>query len=115
MYYIAQFLIINLCTLYFLEYNTNSPTVNKIKAIEKFFKKNDRIYDTGEIEDKKSFLIDLKTLVVDNEFLSDWPNFESDLNENPDYTLNCISLSMHQVCTCLAKSFFKFFFCFSYI
>ncbi|XP_075223070.1 DNA helicase MCM8-like [Lycorma delicatula] len=79
------------------EYNTASPTVNKIKAVEMFFKRNYKFFNTVEIEDKRYFHIDLKYLTNnDKEFLKEWSDFQNDLNNNPDYTLNCLSLSMHQ-------------------
>ncbi|XP_026468922.1 uncharacterized protein LOC113372794 [Ctenocephalides felis] len=30
-------------------------------------------------------------------FSEDWPMFQEDLREKPEYTLNCLGLAMHQV------------------
>ncbi|RZF44587.1 hypothetical protein LSTR_LSTR001345 [Laodelphax striatellus] len=78
------------------EYNTASPTVNKIKSFEKYIDKNKDLYSISEIEKRKAFNLDLKVLKKDEKFMNDWPDFEDNLSNQPDLSLNCLSLAMHQ-------------------
>lgn len=39
----------------------------------------------------------MRALLGDPVFMEDWPMFQEDLREKPEYTLNCLGLAMHQV------------------
>lgn len=70
-----------------------------MRAAEAFIKTHRKLYPPNEIEEKRSFALDLKTLSVDDDFNSEWPTFKDDLDEEPEHTLGCLGLGMHQVCT----------------
>ncbi|XP_034239092.1 DNA helicase MCM8-like, partial [Thrips palmi] len=74
-----------------------SVTVRKVRAAETFIKKHRRLYPPSEIEERRSFALDLKTLSIDDDFISEWPTFKDDLDEEPEHTLGCLGLGMHQV------------------
>lgn len=62
-----------------------------------FVKKFRRIYIPTEIEERRAFTIDLKTVAADEEFNAEWPTFREDLDDEPEHTLGCLGLGMHQV------------------
>lgn len=62
-----------------------------------FVKKHRRIYQPSEIEERRAYPLDLKTVSLDDEFHEEWPTFKDDLNEEPVHTLSCLGLGMHQV------------------
>ncbi|KAG8226903.1 hypothetical protein J437_LFUL007817 [Ladona fulva] len=80
-----------------VEYKENSPTVEKVKNMESFIKRNKVFYSLTEIEERRSYSLDLKRLLAEEELIVQWPTFKDDLSENPEHTLNCLGLAMHQV------------------
>lgn len=49
------------------------------------------------IQETKKFMINLKWLYEDENFKSEWKDFESDLRDNPSHSINCLGMAMHQV------------------
>ncbi|XP_049789773.1 DNA helicase MCM8-like isoform X1 [Schistocerca nitens] len=78
-------------------YSDGSPTVDKIKAVEQYIKKNLNLYSASDIMERRSFVIDLKHLMTDDEFKVSWFTFNEELTENPEHTMSCLGLAMHQV------------------
>lgn len=78
-------------------YAEGSVTVRKVRAVETFVKKHRRIYPPAEIEERRAYTLDLKTIIADEEFNAEWPTFKEDLDEEPEHTLGCLGLGMHQV------------------
>lgn len=74
-----------------------SATVKKVRAVEAFVKRHRRLYPPAEIEERRAYSLDLKTISVDDDFNSEWPTFKDDLNEEPEHSLGCLGLGMHQV------------------
>ncbi|PSN44603.1 DNA helicase MCM8 [Blattella germanica] len=85
--------------LYFPQesYKEGSLTIMKIKTMEDFIIKNKVLYSHTTIEERKAFSVDLKIIKSDDSFLKEWTTFDNDLSENPEHTLNCLGLAMHQV------------------
>nr|CAD7462132.1 unnamed protein product [Timema tahoe] len=74
-----------------------SSTVRKVEAIEQFIAGNKKLYSHTDIEERRAFTLNLKTLTNDEVFKVMWPNLLEDLTDNPETTLNCMSLAMHQM------------------
>ncbi|KAJ8894051.1 hypothetical protein PR048_006661 [Dryococelus australis] len=77
-------------------YREGSSTVHKVQTVEKFIAANKKLYSHKDIEERKSFTINIKTVISDIDFTALWPNFLEELTETPDYTLSCMGLAMHQ-------------------
>ncbi|NP_001089437.1 DNA helicase MCM8 [Xenopus laevis] len=85
--------------LYFSEaYSDNSPFLEKVRAFEKFFKKQIELYDKDEIERKGSILVDYKELLQDEDLSAAIP-LSSELKDMPEKVLECMGLAIHQVLT----------------
>ncbi|XP_041418247.1 DNA helicase MCM8 isoform X1 [Xenopus laevis] len=85
--------------LYFSEaYSDNSPFLEKVRAFEKFFKKQIELYDKDEIERKGSILVDYKELLQDEDLSVSIP-LSSELKDMPEKILECMGLAIHQVLT----------------
>ncbi|KAJ6643750.1 DNA helicase MCM8 [Pseudolycoriella hygida] len=84
--------------LYFPEevYSEDSNIVRKIKSFEKHIATNPTQYDLEETRKKLWFTVATSTVTRDKEFMLKWPTFEQDLLDNPEETLNCLGLGMHQ-------------------
>nr|CAD7574505.1 unnamed protein product [Timema californicum] len=74
-----------------------SSTVRKVEAIEQFIAGSKKLYSHTDIEERRAFTLNLKTLTNDEVFKVMWPNLMEDLTDNPETTLNCMSLAMHQM------------------
>nr|CAD7399794.1 unnamed protein product [Timema poppensis] len=74
-----------------------SSTVRKVEAIEQFIAGSKKLYSHTDIEERRAFTLNLKTLTNDEVFKVMWPNLLEDLTDNPETTLNCMSLAMHQM------------------
>lgn len=85
--------------LYFPQenYHSDSPTMQKVLAIEMHITNNLYSYDLQTIKDCLWYTLDLKILANDNEFNKKWINFNHDLCTNPKHTINCASIAMHQI------------------
>ena len=83
--------------LIYLEYDEDSPTVQRVKGIETFLKENPNLYNVADIERSLSFPIDVNILLKDPIINSSWETFEEELKNNPFYTLSCIGLAIYQV------------------
>lgn len=53
------------------------------------------MYSFEKIKETKSFPVDLNVVLKD-ELISEWTTFENDLNTQPENTLNCLGIAMHQ-------------------
>ena len=71
-------------------------TVRKVQAMEKFIKENYFPNDIIKIRVALWFTVKIQLLLEDVTFTSSWVNFQHDLLENPEFTLNCFGLAMHQ-------------------
>ncbi|XP_003426698.1 DNA helicase MCM8 [Nasonia vitripennis] len=79
------------------EYKKNSPILEKIQTMEAFLQANPEIIVqniSGNI-----FNIDVNILYNSEIFLKQWPDFKSDLTNNPQHTLNCLGLAVHKIRT----------------
>uniref|UniRef100_A0A8C8G7Z8 DNA helicase MCM8 n=1 Tax=Oncorhynchus tshawytscha TaxID=74940 RepID=A0A8C8G7Z8_ONCTS len=91
-------LFVCVCFLYegFID---SSPYVEKIKVFEQYFTSQIHLYDKDEIERQGSVLVDYKALVEDKEVCMALPDLSNQLREQPETTLNCLGLAIHQVLT----------------
>jgi len=71
--------------------------VVKVRAVEGFISRNQELVKTSEVKERRAFPVDLKLLMSDNILMDSWPDFASDLTENPEKALNILGLAMHQV------------------
>lgn len=69
----------------------------QIRAIEGHYRSNQNIYDINNIKKLLWFPLYIQTLHEDAKFMSEWPSFKSDLHDNPEHTLACAGLAMHQI------------------
>lgn len=84
----------------FLEYKNSLDTVKKVKAVERFMKNCSDISSfltLANLEAGMTFNVDFNNFFNDDTFLNGWSNFNSDVQEKPIYTINCIKLAIHQV------------------
>ncbi|XP_046388865.1 DNA helicase MCM8 [Ischnura elegans] len=79
------------------EFKETSSTVDKIKSVESFIKKHGKLYPAAEIEERRTFSVDFKKLLADEEFTSSWSGFETDLSDMPEHSLSCLGIAMHQI------------------
>lgn len=84
-----------------------SPTVNKTKAVEGFCRRHKTLFLIFEIEERRSCTLDYKILIEDETFFEEWPNFQEDLCDNPEHSLSCLGLAVHQVNECNSKIYNK--------
>ncbi|XP_071221910.1 DNA helicase MCM8 [Salvelinus alpinus] len=86
--------------LYFTEgFIESSPYVEKIKVFEQYFTSQIHLYDKDDIERQGSVLVDYKALVEDKKVCMALPDLSNQLREQPETTLNCLGLAIHQVLT----------------
>ncbi|KAM9433233.1 DNA helicase MCM8 isoform 1-T2 [Salvelinus alpinus] len=86
--------------LYFTEgFIESSPYVEKIKVFEQYFTSQIHLYDKDDIERQGSVLVDYKALVEDKKVCMALPELSNQLREQPETTLNCLGLAIHQVLT----------------
>ncbi|XP_026285524.1 DNA helicase MCM8 [Frankliniella occidentalis] len=78
-------------------YAEGSTTVKKIKAVETFIKKHRRMYPPTEVEERRSYALDIKLISSDENFKTEWPTFKDDLEDEPEHSIGCLGLGMHQV------------------
>lgn len=73
----------------------NPEIIKKVEAGIKFMEKN------SDVSEKTlrgpSFNINIDRFFKDKEFMSEWSTFEHDIIENPQETLDCLGLSLHQI------------------
>ncbi|KAM9365006.1 DNA helicase MCM8 [Pholidichthys leucotaenia] len=87
-------------TLYFTEgFIESSPSVEKIIVFEKYFTSRIHLYDKDEIERQRSVLVDYADLTGDKDVCGALPGIATDLKEQPEVTLNCLGVAIHQVLT----------------
>lgn len=92
------FLVVILAFTYtvFSDKNEIKPTVDRVTAFKHFIERNTLSYPLDEIKQNKCFFVDYIHITRDPVFDVEWPNFKSELTDNADYCLNCMSLAMHQ-------------------
>uniref|UniRef100_A0A6Q2WQ01 DNA helicase MCM8 n=1 Tax=Esox lucius TaxID=8010 RepID=A0A6Q2WQ01_ESOLU len=87
-------------TLYFTEgFVESSLYVEKIKVFEQYFTSQIHLYDKDEIERQGSVLVDYKALTENTEVCMALPDLANQLREQPEISLNCLGLAIHQVLT----------------
>ncbi|XP_015800528.3 DNA helicase MCM8 [Nothobranchius furzeri] len=87
-------------TLYFTEgFIQSSPSVERIKAFEKYFTSRIHLYDKDEIERQGSVLVDYTDLTGDQVVCKALPDIITELKEQPEVMLNCLGVAIHQVLT----------------
>ncbi|XP_034950895.1 DNA helicase MCM8-like [Chelonus insularis] len=85
------------CHLYFdmNDISKDRLLVRKVEAAENFFNKNTAI-PASISNDGPSFNVNVDSFLNDKDFMDDWSSFESDLQDNPQVTLSCLGLGLHQ-------------------
>ncbi|KAG8263584.1 DNA replication licensing factor mcm8 [Homalodisca vitripennis] len=73
-----------------------SPTVNKTRAVEGYLQRNSQLFIASDIEERRCCSLDYKHVTSDTQLAEDWPSFQSDLLDEPDHSLNCLGLAIHQ-------------------
>ncbi|XP_054257104.1 DNA helicase MCM8-like isoform X2 [Macrosteles quadrilineatus] len=73
-----------------------SPTVNKTKAAEEYLKRHSQLFNPVDIEERRCCSLDFKHILSDKQFMEDWPDFEQHLLDEPEHTINCLGLAIHQ-------------------
>lgn len=67
-----------------------------MKAFEDFIKDTIISYDLIKIKSSLWYPLNVQILLENERFISKWPSFNQDLYENPEETLNCAGIAMHQ-------------------
>lgn len=81
----------------FSEFMQGSSTVMKTKMVEAYLKRNNQCFNAEEIEERRYCSLDFKHILQDSQLLENWPSFESDLSDDPECSINCLGLAVHQV------------------
>jgi hypothetical protein len=74
-----------------------SPTVNKTRAVERYLHRHCQQFKAVDIEERRCCALDTKDVLGDSRFIEEWSSFEQDLLEEPEHTINCLGLAIHQV------------------
>ncbi|XP_008555490.1 DNA helicase MCM8 [Microplitis demolitor] len=89
------------CKLYFgsEDIDKDEELVKRIEAGIKFMVKNPNIYATylSTTQTGPAFNINVDRFYNDEEFMSEWETFRTDLEESPSQTLNCLGLALYHV------------------
>ncbi|XP_045483786.1 DNA helicase MCM8-like [Harmonia axyridis] len=67
-----------------------------LKICRKYFDQNNGTFDINMIQKFKCFLLDYK-LLLEDESLTEWSDFQNELISSTEYILNCFGLAMHQI------------------
>lgn len=78
------------------KYDKNSLTVKYILATLSFLNKHEQNISIEQLIENKSYILNVDFLNQDEYLISIWPNFWDDLTNNPNYTLHCLGLAIHQ-------------------
>ncbi|XP_026476477.1 DNA helicase MCM8-like, partial [Ctenocephalides felis] len=78
-------------------YTAGSQTVKNIKATESHITRRAVLYNLQRCRKLLWYPIHMRALLGDPVFMEEWPMFQEDLRDKPEYTLNCLRLAMHQV------------------
>ncbi|XP_017891627.1 DNA helicase MCM8 [Ceratina calcarata] len=81
------------------DYKDDSDTVKKVQAVENFIRTHQRLFLPFTIENLENcsvFSVDIRDLYSDSNFLNEWPDFNTNISEDPSRTLNCFKLAIHQ-------------------
>lgn len=83
--------------LYFAEeFEENSDTVKKVKAMQQFILSNEELISTNDwTEPDNSLKFDINLLYGDEEFIKEWQDFKSDLYNEPQHSLNILGLAVY--------------------
>ena len=79
------------------EYSAESPTNKKVKTLEKFFQVHRLEYQREEIEEKRSFPVNLEELLHNQSIKEGFLSLREELIESPDTIMAILGLAMHQV------------------
>lgn len=80
----------------FAAYTEGSKLTIQVKAFEIFFNDTIHAYDLPNIKSSLWFSLNLQCVQENKRFMMQWPTFNEDLADNPEETLNCVGLAMHQ-------------------
>lgn len=109
--YMYKYVIIVCSVLYFENshiisvFESQSDIVIYTKAAEQFFSRNKSTIKVSDIEEKRFYNLDWKSISEDNDFLSSWCSFKDDIVEHAEKTINCLGLALHQVCNIIYLEF----------
>ncbi|KAJ3649280.1 hypothetical protein Zmor_021032 [Zophobas morio] len=68
-----------------------------VVQFERFINRHETSFSLPDIEAQKSFTVDYKFLISDeDELCTVWQNFKSEIINNTEFCLNCMGLAMHQ-------------------
>lgn len=80
-----------------LGFMEGSPIVNKTRAAENFIRRHRQLFIISDIEERRACTMDYKILIGDEEFVQEWSSFQQDLCDDPQVSINCLGLAIHQV------------------
>ncbi|XP_058055672.1 DNA helicase MCM8-like [Anopheles bellator] len=81
------------------DYRSESTTVHKIRTMLRHYTDQADNYEPSEIKSNRWFVLNLKWCENDEALLKKWPTMRQDLVDNPEHTLACIGLAMHDLLT----------------
>lgn len=87
--------------LFYQDPKEDIKTNEKITATQEYIERNKSSFDISKIDVKKCLQFDVAHLSEDHEFISSWPSFLEELSDKPLYTLGCLGLAAHYVCSLL--------------
>lgn len=67
-----------------------------MKAFHSYINRQSNSFDFGKIRSNLFVTLPVQTLLDDSILQRDWPQFQQDLHERPEETLNCAGLALHQ-------------------
>lgn len=88
----------NTWKLYFpsLDQQTKPELAGYISAFKTYIEKNRNLFDLEKIDNTRSVPLDVANLISDQEFINDWPTFNTELYESPDTTLRLLEYCIHE-------------------
>ncbi|KAF9801559.1 hypothetical protein SFRURICE_015053 [Spodoptera frugiperda] len=81
----------------------NLELTSQIKCVKQFIEKHKNLFDLEKIDQTRSVPLDVTNLLNDTEFISSWPNFNTELFEYPDNTLRLLEYCLHETLKCESK------------
>lgn len=83
--------------IYITDQDSNSESLNHIESFKTFVENNKNLFDLEKIDQTRSVPLDVTNLTNDQEFISSWPTFNTELFEYPDKTLRLLEYCLHEV------------------
>ncbi|KAG1652187.1 DNA helicase MCM8 [Nymphon striatum] len=78
-------------------YDENSQFVSRIKCLKSYFETNIATFNKDEIEAKKWFYVDYKSLLKDNDILEEFEDIGVEITQNTGFFINGFGLCMSQI------------------